>query len=145
MGYNTYMKLKIHTDGGSLSNPGQAAIGYLIYLEDGSLFFSEGLPIGIASNNVAEYTALVTALTKVKELIDKGELKDIESIAVFADSELMVKQLNGLYKVKHADMRELLFKVRIAEGDLRIPVSFTHVLRDKNAAADKLVKTALGR
>ncbi len=139
------MKLKIHTDGGSLSNPGQAAIGYLIYDESGTLLFSEGLPIGIASNNVAEYTALVTALTKTKELIDNGTLKDITAISCFADSELMVKQLNGLYKVKHADMRDLLFKVRVAEGDLKIPVTFTHVLREKNAAADALVKKALGR
>lgn len=139
------MKLKIHTDGGSLSNPGQAAIGYLIYLEDGTLFFSEGKAIGVASNNVAEYTALVTALTKVFEFIKEGKLKSVDAINVFADSELMIKQINGLYKVKHADMRDLLFKIRIAEGDLSIPVTYTHVLRDKNAEADKLVKQALGR
>jgi len=139
------MKLKIHTDGGALNNPGPAGIGYLIYLEDGSLYFSEGKAIGTASNNVAEYTALVTALTKVNELIKNGELRDVKSISVFADSELMIKQINGLYKVKHADMRDLLFKIRIAEGDLGIPVIYTHVLRDKNAAADKLVKTSLGR
>lgn len=140
------MKLVVHTDGGSLSNPGQAAIGYLIYNEDKSkLLFSEGLPIGVASNNVAEYTALVTALTKIRELLDDKTLADVDSIQVYADSELMVKQLNGLYKVKHADMRDLLMKVRMCEGDLGLPIIYTHVLRDKNAAADALVKKALGR
>ncbi|MFW5703843.1 MAG: ribonuclease HI family protein [Patescibacteria group bacterium] len=139
------MKLKIHTDGGSLSNPGQAAIGYLLYAEDGSVLFSEGKAIGVASNNVAEYTALVQALTKTHELMQTGKLSNIESIAVFADSELMVKQLKGLYKVKHSAMRDLIFQVRVAEGNVGVPVSYTHVLREKNAAADKLVKEALGK
>lgn len=139
------MKLKIHTDGGSLSNPGQAAIGYLIYDEAGKLLFSEGKAIGIASNNVAEYTALVTALSKVRDLLAAGTLPPIDAITCVADSELMVKQLNGLYKVKHADMRNLLFKVRVLEGELRLPIIYTNVLRDKNTEADALVKKALGR
>ncbi|MCX7996998.1 MAG: ribonuclease HI family protein [Patescibacteria group bacterium] len=140
------MKLVVHTDGGSLSNPGQAAIGYLIYTQDKSeLIHSAGRAIGVASNNVAEYTALITALAEIANLRAQGTIKDLESIQVFADSELMIKQINGLYKVKHSDMRDLLMQVRMKENELGVPIVYTHILREKNAEADKLVKQALGR
>lgn len=142
------MEVTIYTDGGSLSNPGQAASAFLIYKgagKTGELVYKEGTAIGIASNNVAEYTALVNGLTKLKNLVSDGSLTKPDHITIVSDSELMVKQLNGLYKVKHADMRNLLFKVRVLEGELNIPIKFTHVLREKNADADALVKQALGR
>lgn len=140
------MKLKIHSDGGSLSNPGQAASAYLIYnAETGALLASHGFAIGIASNNVAEYKGLIAGLTAVRDGIQQGTYKDIESVAVFADSELMIKQINGLYKVKHADMRDLYMEIKMLENEINLPISYTHVLRDKNAEADALVKKALGR
>lgn len=138
------MNLTIFTDGGSLNNPGQAAIGYLIY--DGKELITKGsAAIGIATNNVAEYTGLITALQKVQDLKKEGTLTGVQRISCIADSELIVKQLNGLYKVKNPDMRDLLMKVRMLENEIDIPITYTHVLREKNAEADALVKKALGR
>lgn len=134
------MKLTIHTDGGSLNNPGPAAIGYLIHNGQECLY-KHSEAIGNASNNVAEYTALISALTYVKT-----HLKDkTERISIIADSELMIKQVNGLYKVKNIDMKPLHTRVKLLEMELNVPISYTHVLRDKNADADALVKKALGR
>ena len=142
------MELTIYTDGGALNNPGPAASAFLIYEglgKTGKLIYKEGRAIGNTTNNVAEYTALVNGLTKLHELIKEGIVKKPTKVTVISDSELMVKQLNGLYKVKHADMRDLLFRVRVCEGDLNLLVIYTNVLRDKNAEADALVKQALGR
>ncbi|MBP9691514.1 ribonuclease HI family protein [Candidatus Woesebacteria bacterium] len=133
------MKLTVHTDGGSLNNPGQAAIGFLIH--DGeNLMYSHSEAIGIATNNVAEYTALIRALNHIKN----STLKPTQ-IDVIADSELMIKQVTGLYKVKNPDIRMLHSQVKILEMELGIPVTYRHVLRHLNADADALVKKALGR
>lgn len=138
------MTLTIFTDGGSLNNPGEAASAFLIYSGD-HLIYKEGKRIGIASNNVAEYTALINALTKVKELQNDPSMKKFDLINVFADSQLMVNQVNGLYKVKHADMRDKIMQIRILETAINIPIAYTHVLREKNAEADALVKEALSK
>lgn len=134
------MQLTIHTDGGSLNNPGKAACAFLIH-ENGKLLHTYNEYIGIASNNVAEYTGLIRALTYVRD-----HLKDsVERISVFADSELMVRQVTGIYKVKNADIKPLHSQVKLLEMELGVPITFTHVLRDKNSEADALVKAALGR
>jgi ribonuclease HI len=136
------MKLTIYTDGGSLNNPGRAASAFLIY-GDNNLIHKEGTYIGIASNNVAEYTGLVNALQKTVELVKDGTIKNLESISCIADSQLMVNQMNGIYKIKHADMRDLYMKVKMLEAELNVPIKYTHVLREMNADADALVKKAL--
>ena len=135
------MNCTIYTDGGSLNNPGRAAYAYVIYF-DNKLEFQQGEAIGIATNNVAEYTGLVKALEKVREYKTSHQ---IERIFVYADSELMVRQLNGQYKVKNADLQQKVQMVRKLEQELNIPITYTHVLREKNALADSLVKKALGR
>ncbi len=134
------MHLIIHTDGGSLNNPGPAGIGFLIH-EGLNCLYKHSEAIGVASNNVAEYTALIRALMWVKTHYS-GQ---IERITVVADSELMIRQVNGVYKVKNADIKPLYTKVKLLEADLAIPVLYTHVLREKNAEADALVKKSLGR
>jgi ribonuclease HI len=136
------MKLTVYTDGGSLNNPGRAASAYLLY-EGTTLLYQEGTYIGIASNNVAEYTALIHALTKIKELIDTKVISSLEHITVYADSQLMVHQLNGLYKVKHPDMKKLFDQVKVLQEEITVPITYTHVLREKNHRADALVKQAL--
>ncbi len=137
------MKLTIYTDGGSLNNPGRAACGFLIYDTDNNLIHKDGKYIGIASNNVAEYTGLVSALEKTVELVKVGTIKNLESISCIADSQLMVNQMNGIFKIKHADMRDLYMKVKMLEAELNVSIKYTHVLREKNADADALVKQAL--
>ena len=135
------MNCTIYTDGGSLNNPGQAAYAFVIYFDDKLEYkFSEA--IGVATNNIAEYTGLIKAFEKIKEY---KKTHAIEKIFVFADSELMVKQLNGLYKVKNADLLDCVMKVRYLESEINLPIRYTHVLREKNALADSLVKKALGR
>ncbi|MDA1317194.1 MAG: ribonuclease HI family protein [bacterium] len=152
------MNLTIYTDGGSLNNPGQAAYGFLIY-EGKKLLHKQNERIGIASNNVAEYTSLIRALEYVSALINpKSEVpaspagrpkskqilkSNIQSISVFADSLLMINQVKGLYKVKNIDMKPLHSQVKMLEMEIGIVVNYTHVLRDKNAEADALVKEAL--
>lgn len=145
LGYNIFMKLIIHTDGGSLSNPGQAAWAYHIDTPEGVRVAQDNKSMGIASNNVAEYTALVEALKKTVALKKDPKYDTIEFLEFYLDSELVVKQVNGIYKVKHADMRDLYMKVKMLEVDVGVPISYIHVLREKNAEADALVKKALGR
>lgn len=131
----------IHTDGGSLNNPGKAAYGYTISI-DGTVVAEKGEAIGIATNNVAEYTGLLRALQAVAGLAEK---ENITSVTVYADSQLMVRQLNGEYRIKNATLADLLIRIRNEEVGLKVPVKYIHVLREKNSRADALVKKALGR
>lgn len=134
------MHLIIHTDGGSLNNPGRAASAFLVH-SDGKLIHKYNEYIGIASNNVAEYTALIRALEYVKNNL----LDDVENIQVIADSELMVRQVTGIYKVKNADIKPLHSRIKHLEMEIGKPIMYKHVLRAENKEADALVKAALGR
>lgn len=135
------MQLKIYTDGGSLNNPGQAASAFLIY-GDGKLLHKHKEKIGIASNNVAEYTALIKALEYIKDYVSRYTLH-VTQIEIISDSLLLVSQVNGLYKVKHANIKPLHSRVKMLEMEIGLPISYTHVLREKNQEADALVKEAL--
>ncbi len=139
------MNITLYTDGGSLNNPGPAASAFLILDDSNQLIFKQGVSIGVASNNVAEYTGLIHGLTKIKQLIQEKKLPQPAKILCIADSQLMVQQLNGIYKVKHAEMQTLYMQVKMLESELNVPIQYTHVLREKNAQADALVKQALGR
>lgn len=129
-----HSKLIIFTDGGSRNNPGPAGIGFVIKDENGQNLEAKGEYIGVATNNVAEYTALIKALHAAKKY-------DHESIECFLDSELVVKQIKGEYRVKDENLKKLLDEVR--ELIFFKNVSFTHVLRSKNKEADALYNKAL--
>lgn len=131
------MDITIYTDGGSRGNPGHAAIGYLVF-ENDTLLYKHATYIGIASNNVAEYTALIRALISVK-----SHNSVLSSITCYADSELMVKQLKGEYKVKHPDIRPLYNHIKQLEMELGLVPRYVHVVREKNKQADALVNQAL--
>jgi len=131
----TDSKLVIYTDGGSRGNPGPAAIGVVI----GTKKYSEY--IGEATNNVAEYSAVVFALNKAKLLLGKKKAKETE-LLVNIDSELVVKQLNAEYKLKSEGLFEFFIQLWNLKQDFR-SVKFNHVLREKNKEADKLVNEAL--
>ncbi len=128
------MKYKMYTDGGSRGNPGKAAIGVVIYDKNNKKIKELSRYIGIATNNVAEYTALVFGVTALKEL-------QCTEVEIFMDSELIVKQVKGMYKVKHRDMRSLYSKV--IQGLKGIKYTIEHVKREKNKIADSLVNDAL--
>lgn len=127
--------LTVFCDGGSRGNPGPAAWAFVIYKDKQKLHEDSGY-LGIATNNVAEYTALIEALTWLVEVHKDDE------IAVFMDSELAVKQLNGLYKVKNPKIREL-YQVARTKGNVFQQIAFTHIPREKNWEADKLVNITL--
>ena len=129
------MKARLFTDGGARGNPGPAAYGYVIEAEDGTVLAAEGQAIGSATNNVAEYSGLIAGLRKAAEL----QVPDVE---VVSDSELMVKQMRGEYRVKNAALRTL--SVEAASLTRRFAsVEYRHVKRAQNELADQLVNEAL--
>lgn len=138
------MQLTIYTDGGAIGNPGPAAFAYVIY-KDKEIIISHSESIGIATNNIAEYTGLINALEKLKEIFQASNFHPPTSIIIYSDSLLMVNQLNGLFKVKNARIRKMVFVVRTLENEINLPIKYIHIYREKNILADSLVKKALGR
>ena len=129
------MKATLSTDGGSRGNPGPAAYAYVLEAEDGTVLDARGEAIGVATNNVAEYRALVEGLRAAARA-------GVDELEVVSDSELLVKQMRGEYKVKNAALRELsLEAARIAReiGTVR----YRAVRREFNELADRLVNEAL--
>ncbi|MFH1780710.1 MAG: ribonuclease HI family protein [Candidatus Nealsonbacteria bacterium] len=134
-------KIIICTDGGSRGNPGPAAFGVVICDETGRVLKEYGETIGIRTNNEAEYEAVVFALKKVKALYGKDVLKNSE-IEVRSDSELLVKQINGEYKILEPKIQELFLKVWNLKTEFD-HLKFVAVPREKNQEADKLVNQVL--
>ncbi len=135
------MSFTIYTDGGSSNNPGKAASSFVIYKKE-KILIQRVVLIGTASNNVAEYSALVFALEEMKKI--KNNLgEEIDKIFCYADSSLMVNQLNGLFKVKDGKLREFVFKIKVLEQEMGVPISYTYIPREKNVLADSLVKQVL--
>ncbi|HZU40310.1 MAG TPA: ribonuclease HI family protein [Solirubrobacteraceae bacterium] len=129
------MKLVLNVDGGARGNPGPAAIGVVIADSDGNVLEEVAERIGVATNNVAEYRAVLRGLERAAAL-------GASEVELIGDSELVAKQLNGLYKVKHPAMKELFLEaLRALRGfeSWRIRT----VPRAQNAAADALVNAAL--
>ena len=129
------MKAWLFTDGGARGNPGPAASAYVLETEDGTVLEARGEAIGVATNNVAEYRALIAGLAKAGEL-------GVAELEVVSDSELLVKQMTGVYRVKNAALQELsLEAARLARRIGR--VRYTAVRREHNELADRLVNEAL--
>jgi len=128
--------LTIHTDGASRGNPGAAACAYVI-ARDGDPNIEAAECLGDMTNNQAEYTALVRALEHALEL-GAGH-----NVTIYSDSELMVKQMRGEYRVKDDGLRELNQKARTLAGRFQGTVSFQHVRRANNSRADALCNEAL--
>lgn len=135
-------KVIIYTDGGAVNNPGPAAIGIIIDTGEGRLFpkkYSEY--IGEATNNQAEYRALIFAFKKVKALFGKKKIKDLK-VEFYLDSKLLVEQINGKFKIKEKDLQPLFLEIWNLKIDFG-NVSFNYVPREKNQEADILVKNEL--
>ena len=129
------MKARLSTDGGSRGNPGPSAYGYVLETEDGHVLDARGEAIGTATNNVAEYRGLIAGL---ESAVERG----IDELEVVSDSELLVKQMQGEYKVKNETLRTLQGEAEdLAAGLKRI--TFTAVRRAHNELADRLVNEAL--
>ena len=129
--------MKIFCDGGSRGNPGPAACAFVVYGQNNQIIHREGKFLGIATNNEAEYSAVVLALSYL------GNLSDLDNLSFLLDSLLVVNQLNGLWKVKEPRLRELLMKVRGLENNRKI--TYAHIPRSQSSVADLLVNATLDR
>jgi ribonuclease HI len=129
------VKARLSTDGGARGNPGPAAYGYVLEAEDGTVLAARGERIGVATNNVAEYSALIAGLEKALEL-------DIDELDVISDSELLVKQMTGEYRIKNETLQDLAHDARRLARKVG-KVTYKAVRREHNELADQLVNEAL--
>ena len=129
------MKARLFTDGGSRGNPGPAAYGFVLEAEDGTVLEARGEAIGVATNNVAEYSALVAGLERAAET-------GVTDLEVVSDSELVVKQMRGEYKVKNKALQGLFLEASRLAREID-SVRYTAVRREHNELADRLVNEAL--
>ena len=128
-------RLVVHVDGGARGNPGPAAIAAVVADADGGLVEESAEPIGPATNNVAEYRALLLGIERARAL-------GADELELVGDSELVVRQVRGEYRVKDAALRELHGRVREALAGFE-RWSIRHVRREANERADQLVNEAL--
>jgi len=129
------VRARLYTDGGARGNPGPAAFAYVLEAEDGTVLASHGERFGVATNNVAEYRALVAGLERAVELA-------VDELEVVSDSELLVKQMRGEYRVKNEMLRDLSLEAARLARKL-VKVEYRHVRRERNVLADRLVNEAL--
>jgi ribonuclease HI len=132
---NSSTTIIIHTDGAARGNPGPAAIGVTLHDDKGTLLAKISERIGVATNNVAEYRAVIAGLQKAIQL-------GANEVRLVSDSELVVRQINGRYKVKNAGIIPLYHEVVKLAGKLA-KFTATNVPRGRNAAADGLANAAL--
>lgn len=128
------MEATLFTDGGARGNPGPAGIGFVLRIKDKETVF-HGEYVGEMTNNQAEYRALLAGLTRA---LAEG----VDTIECFLDSELVVKQIRGEYRVKHADLKPLVQDAQALVRQFKA-ATFAHVPREKNTEADKLVNQAI--
>lgn len=134
-------KILIYTDGGSRGNPGPSALGVYIEDENGKKLMTIGKRLGDATNNIAEYEAILEAfkwLIKNKKLFSK-ETK----IYFYMDSLLAYSQIVGLFKIKNEKLREIYFQIKKEQKELGFEVYYQHIRRELNKKADALVNQAL--
>lgn len=131
------MKYILFTDGGARGNPGPAASGFALLDESRNVVHSEGKYLGVQTNNFAEYTAVIEGL-KIAKLAGATELE------IYMDSELIVRQMNGQYKIKQPHLQKLAGEVFGLLNHFK-SFSFRHVPREQNKLADKMVNEALDK
>lgn len=133
------MKIVVFTDGASRGNPGHAGYGFTVSDGNKKLLYEKGKYIGITTNNVAEYTAVLEALKYIKKKFSGSSQLSIE---LYADSKLVVEQLSGRYKMKSPHLKPIFEQIKILAMEMG-GVIHTHVPRERNSEADKLANLAL--
>ncbi len=131
--------LIIHTDGGARGNPGPAAIGFVIKSTAGKTLHQQGHTIGHATNNQAEYQAVIAALKWLQtHPVDQAQL-----VHFFLDSQLVVNQLSGIYRIKQSHLHQLFLDIRQLEAETGLSCKYHYVPRSQNSTADALLNQAL--
>ena len=133
--------LNVFTDGGARGNPGPSAAGVYITDENNQQVGGFGNLLGVVTNNVAEYKAVIQALDWIIE--NKKSLAENAKINFFLDSKLVCSQIVGLFKVKNLALKDLLLDVRDREGQICLPMYYKHIPREQNSEADEYVNKAL--
>src|SRR5260221_6356826 len=128
--------IKIFSDGGARGNPGPAACAFVVFDEE-KLIHKENKYVGEETNNVEEYTGVLLAFNWLKKNL-KGE-----PVNFFLDSELVVKQLNGIYKIRNKILLDIVIQIKEIEKELGVKINYKNVPREKNKLADKLVNNEL--
>jgi ribonuclease HI len=136
------MRFTIHADGGARGNPGPAGSGAIVYDAKRETILEVSEYLGETTNNVAEYTAIIRALAGLADAL--GERSKQAEVLVEMDSQLVVKQMRGEYKVKHPNMKPLAAQVKMLVPRFG-SVVFTHIPREENADADALANAAMDR
>lgn len=134
-------KLNIFTDGGARGNPGPAAIGVFIIDEENGKSVKIGRKIGVATNNVAEYKAVLEAFDWI--LDNREKFSENAKISFFLDSLLVCSQIKGAFKVKDPNLKNLMVLVKEKEAAINLPIDYNNIPREKNKIADGLVNAAL--
>lgn len=132
------MELSVYTDGGARGNPGPAGFGVIVKNQDRQVVYQHSQFLGIATNNQAEYQGLLHALSWIK-----GCLPAPSAVHFYSDSELMIRQLSGRYKVKSPLLSPLYLNAKSLIDSLSFPLYFHHVLRYLNREADLLANQAM--
>lgn len=135
------MKINVFCDGGARGNPGPAAAGFVIKDSAGKVIKKKGKYLGRATNNVAEYQAVVAALAWLGQQAKPASQP--ATYTFFLDSRLVVNQLNGLFKVKNPSLRSLVVKIRQLEQAVGGHINYLFIKREKNQEADQLVNLTL--
>lgn len=133
------MDLIVYTDGASRGNPGPASYGFVLSDKKGKVFYQDGGFIGIATNNVAEYTGLIKAL---EYMLSSYQETDRISVDCRMDSQLLAMQLNGKYKLKSGNLIGLFNRIKFLEKRFN-KLTYSHIPREKNKLADKMANNAL--
>lgn len=131
------MKIIIYTDGASRGNPGHSSYGFSIKDDKGRILYEEGKYIGIATNNFAEYSAVLNAMDYVSQNFPKSV-----EVNFFMDSKLVAEQLSGRYKIKSPNLIALIYKIKDFQDGIK-EITYTHVPREQNKIADALANQAL--
>lgn len=134
-------EISVFTDGGAIGNPGPAASAFVVW-QANQIIRKEVRKIGVGTNNVAEYQAVIFALEWLKEKSNDSTIQPL-AINFYLDSQLVVNQLNGLYKIKDAKLRILVLKIRELEQNVKGKILYQLIPREKNKLADALIKNVL--
>lgn len=136
------MNINVYTDGGSRGNPGHSGYGLAIYDDDQKIIFTDSQYLGIKTNNEAEYAGLIGALNWIN---DNQEKLKISKINFYADSQLMIRQMQGIYKVKAPNLIPIFHQAQGLINLISSPIVFKDVRRDFNKLADQLANSAMDR
>ncbi|MBI2590372.1 MAG: ribonuclease HI family protein [Candidatus Blackburnbacteria bacterium] len=130
--------LKVFSDGGARGNPGPAASAFVVKDFQDNIIYKSGKTIGNTTNNIAEYTGVKMAMDWLVE-----NNKENFKINFFLDSQLVVNQLKGLFKIKNENLRKIVLSIKVLENKLKAGVTYQHIPREQNKEADLLVNMAL--